>query len=97
LLFLFADTGIVSCLNLSTGEVLWKERPAGAIYGSPICVDGNLYCLTKAGKVIVIPASSSYQLAGIHELGDGSFSTPVMCQNGMIFRTFTKLILLGNS
>ena len=97
LLFLFTDNGTVACVILETGELLWKERPAGAIYGSPICVDGNLYCITKAGEVIVIRADSTYQLLGIHELGEGSFSTPVMSRSGMVFRTFTKLILLGNS
>lgn len=94
LLFLFADGGFVSCLNYATGELLWKEKPVGAIYGSPICVGGHLYCSTKDGKVIVIAADESYQLKGISELGEGSFSTPVMSKNGMIFRTFTKLKLL---
>ena len=40
LLFLFTDGGTAACLRLATGEVLWKERPAGPIYGSPICVGG---------------------------------------------------------
>ena len=97
LLFLFMDNGTVACLRLATGELLWKERPAGDLFGSPICVDGNLYCVTKAGKVLVINASSTYQLSGIHELGEGSFSTPVMCANGMVFRTFSQLILIGNN
>jgi outer membrane protein assembly factor BamB len=97
LLFLFMDNGTVACLRLATGELLWKERPAGDIFGSPICVDGNLYCMTKAGKVLVIHTNSTYQLLGIHELGEGSFSTPVMCRSGMVFRTFTQLILLGNN
>ena len=94
LLFLFMDNGTVACVVLATGELLWKERPAGAMYGSPICVDGNLYCITKAGKVVVIRADSTYQLLGIHELGDGSFSTPVMGGTGMVFRTFSQLMLL---
>jgi len=94
-LFLFTDNGTVACVRLATGEVLWKERPAGAIYGSPVCVEGNLYCITKEGKVIVAAAESEYQLKGIQDLGDGSFSTPVMCQSGMVFRTFSKLMLLG--
>ncbi len=94
LLFLFMDSGTVACVLLATGELLWKERPAGAIYGSPICVAGNLYCMTRAGRVLVIRADSSYQLLGIHELGDGTFSTPVMCSSGMVFRTFTKLIFV---
>ena len=97
LLFLFMDNGTVACVHLATGELLWKERPAGDIFGSPVCVDGNLYCMTKAGKVLVIQASSTYQLSGMNELGEGSFSTPMMCGSGMVFRTFSQLILLGNN
>ena len=96
LLFAFMDNGTVACLRLATGELLWKERPADDIFGSPICVNGNLYCMTKAGKVLVIHAKSTYQLLGIHELGEGSFSTPVMSQSGIVFRTFSQLMLLGN-
>ena len=94
LLYLFMDNGSVACVRLATGELLWKENPGGAIFGSPICVNGNLYCITKAGKVIVLDASSTYQLFGIHELGEGSFSTPVMCRSGMVFRTFSQLMLI---
>ncbi|MEN8229066.1 MAG: PQQ-binding-like beta-propeller repeat protein [Bacteroidota bacterium] len=97
MLFLFMDNGTVACVVLATGELLWKERPAGAIFGSPICVAGNLYCITKAGEVLVIGADSSYQLLGIHELGEGSFSTPVMCSSGMVLRTFSKLMMLDTS
>ncbi|RLD92040.1 MAG: hypothetical protein DRJ29_12850 [Bacteroidetes bacterium] len=96
LLFMFLDNGSVACLVLATGEVLWKKRPAGPIYGSPICVNGNLYCMTKAGKVIVLRAQSSYELLGIHTLGDESFSTPVMSNSGMVFRTFTRLMMLSS-
>jgi outer membrane protein assembly factor BamB len=96
-LYLFTDSGTLACVRLSDGELLWKERPAGAIYGSPIWVDGNLYCITKEGKVLVVGSGPSYQLKGIHDLGDESFSTPVMCEKGMVFRTFSKLILLGNN
>ncbi len=79
------------------GQLIWKERPAGTIYGSPICIDGNLYCVTKAGNVMVIRADSEYQLHGIHALGEGCFSTPVMCRSGMVFRTFSQLMVLGNN
>lgn len=97
LLFLFMDNGTVACVKLASGELLWKERPAGPLYGSPIWVGGKLYCISKAGKVIVIQADSSYTLHGIHDLGEGSYSTPVMCGSGMVFRSFSKLMLLGNS
>ncbi len=94
-LFLFMDNGTVACVRLATGELLWKERPAGAIFGSPVCVDGNLYCITKAGRVIVIHAGPEYQLSGIHDLGEGSFSTPVVCSPGIVFQTFSRLMMIG--
>jgi len=95
LLYIFMDNGTASCLRLITGELLWKERPAGAIFGSPVCVGGNLYCISKSGEVIVIQADAEYKLQGISPLGEGSFSTPVMCKSGMVFQTFSKLMLLG--
>ncbi len=94
LLYLFMDSGMVACVKLTTGELLWKERPAGAIFGSPILVGGNLYCITKDGKVLVIRAGIPYQLLGVFELGEGSFSTPVMTESGMVFRTFSQLMSL---
>lgn len=94
LLFLFMDNGTVACVRLANGELLWKEKPSAPIYGSPICVNGNLYCMTKEGKVLVIKADSTYQLLGINELGEGSFSTPLMCKYGIVFRTFTQLMMV---
>ena len=95
-LFTFMDSGTVACIELTTGRMLWKERPAGPIFGSPIYVAGNLYCLTKLGEVIIVRADPTYQLVGIHNLGEGSFSTPVMCKKSMVIRTFSKVMLFRN-
>jgi outer membrane protein assembly factor BamB len=96
LLFTFTDNGTIACTQLADGRLLWKEKPSGPLYGSPICVNGNLYCITKEGKVLVILADSTYKLLGINELGEGSFSTPVMCKSGLVLRTFTQLMMVGN-
>jgi len=95
LLFLCLDNGSVACVRFATGELIWKERPAGPLYGSPVCVNGILYILSKAGKFMVIRASQEYELLGIQELGEGSFSTPVMGASGMVLRSFSRLRLLG--
>lgn len=96
LLYLFLDNGSVACLDFATGEQLWKERPAGPTYGSPVCVNGNLYCITRAGEVMVIRAQARYELLGIYALGEESFSTPAMTGSGMLFRTFTRLMMLDS-
>jgi len=95
LLFTFHDRGDVSCLRSATGERLWKERPAGKFFGSPVCVDGKLYCMTTDGDVVVIKASETYELLGINALGETTEATPAVAGGRMYLRTYSHLFSIG--
>jgi outer membrane protein assembly factor BamB len=95
LLFLFHDQGTVSCLRADTGEVVWSEKPAGRYYGSPICVDGKLYCVTVDGNVVVLAAGPKYELLAVNPLGEKSHATPAVADGRMYLRTFSHLICIG--
>jgi outer membrane protein assembly factor BamB len=95
LLFLFHDQGTVSCLRMGTGEVVWSEKPAGRYYGSPVCVDGKLYCMTVDGDVVVLRAGPKYELLAVNPLGEKSHATPAVAGGRMYLRTFSHLICLG--
>ncbi len=95
LLFLFHDQGTVSCLRAATGEVLWSEKPAGRYYGSPVCVDGKLYCITIDGDVVVLQAGPRYELLAANPLGEKSHATPAVADGRMYLRTYSHLISIG--
>ena len=95
LLFLFLDNGNIACCNVSDGKLLWKEKPAGGYYGSPVFAGGNLYAATKDGDVVVVKASSKYQLLAVNSLGEKSYATPAVSGNTLIFRTFSHLMAVG--
>jgi outer membrane protein assembly factor BamB len=95
LLFLFHDQGTVSCLRAATGEVLWSEKPAGRYYGSPVCVDGRLYCITIDGDVVVLQAGPKYELLAANPLGEKSHATPAVADERMYLRTYSHLISIG--
>ena len=97
LLFTFHDRGDISCLRSATGEQLWREKPAGRFYGSPVCVDGKLYCITTAGEVVVIRAAPTYELLAVNPLGEKSHATPAVAGGRMYLRTYTHLISIGRS
>lgn len=40
--FLWGDDGVVTCLRVSTGEVVWRERAGGKFFGSPVAVGDRL-------------------------------------------------------
>lgn len=95
LLFTFHDQGDVSCLRLASGEVIWCEKPGGRFYGSPVWVNGLLYCINRAGEVLVIKAAPTYELVGIHPLGEKSQATPAVAGGKMYLRTYSHLICIG--
>lgn len=95
LLFSFVDNGTVGCIGLKTGEVLWREKPGGPFYASPILVGTHLVCLTKTGEALVLEAAGSYSLVSENPVGEGSFATPAVAGNRLVLRTFSSLLSLG--
>jgi len=95
LLFTFHDSGYVSCLRSATGEQLWREKPAGKFFGSPVWVNGKLYCITTSGDVVVIRAATNYELLAVNSLGERSHSTPAVTDGRIYLRTYSNLISIG--
>ncbi len=95
--FGFQDGGVVSCFRIATGEALWSQKPAGRFFGSPVCVDGKLYCITVDGDVVVLRAGPKYELLGVNPLGEKSHATPAVANGRMFLRTFSHLICIGGT
>ena len=95
LLFLWTDSGIVSCLDAATGKRHWRERVGGNYYCSPVWIDGRLYCTSKEGDVVVVAADKTFKLLAKNPLGEKSFAIPAVAHGVMYQRTQTKLFSLG--
>jgi outer membrane protein assembly factor BamB len=95
LLFLWGDTGIVTCADVATGKVHWRERAPGSYYASPVYAGDNLYGVSRTGEVVVLAAARKYKLLGRNQLGEGSHSTPAIAGGRLYLRTFSHLISVG--
>jgi outer membrane protein assembly factor BamB len=93
-LYEWSDEGIVACVDLKTGKDVWVKRVGSNFSGSPICIDGKLYCISEAGDVFVVAASPEYELLGTTSLGDPSHSTPAVANGRLFLRTFHRLACL---
>ena len=94
LLFLWGDSGTVACLQAQTGQDVWTARVGGNYSGSPICVDGKIYCVAQDGTVAVIAAGSTFKVLGKSRLGEGCHSTPAVAGGRMFIRGFQHLFCL---
>ena len=96
-LFLWSDLGVVTCARVDTGKVVWQKRAGGSgnFHGSPVCVDGRLFCADNNGTVVVLSASEKFEVLGRNELADTCRSTPAVSGGRMFVRTESRLFSVG--
>jgi len=72
LLYLVNDIGIMSCIDATSGAIVWKERLLGNYRASPIYADGRIYVANVNGVTTVIEPGRRFNLLAVNELGDGT-------------------------
>lgn len=93
--WLWSDSGIVSCLRAATGEVRYQERVGGDFFGSPVWVDGRLYGVSTAGELVVVRASDEFQVVHRYALHELCHSTPAVALGRLFIRTESHLWSFG--
>lgn len=94
--FLWSDGGVVTCIDVADGDVVWRKRVGGKFFGSPICVNGSLYCISESGDVVVLAANQTYKELARVPLDEECRSTPAVADGVMYLRTLSHLYSLGN-
>jgi outer membrane protein assembly factor BamB len=94
-MFLWSDTGIATCVERGSGNVVWQKRVGGNFYSSPVCIDGRIYCIDLAGEVVVIAASDEYKLMARNPLEQSTRATPAVSNGSLLIRTESRLISIG--
>ena len=94
-LYVVDDGGIASCLDGSTGEVVWRARLPGNFSASPVLAAGLLFIPNEVGRTYVFRAGDKFELVATNDLGDGGFATPVIAGGHIYLRTNHYLYAIG--
>ncbi len=94
-LYLWSDSGIISCVKAESGQVIWNERVGGRYFGSPICIQNRLYCMSDTGQVVVVAAEPEFKLLARNDLDEMTHATPAAVGGRLYLRTFKHLISLS--
>jgi len=97
LLFLFSDSGVVTCLDAPSGDIHWQQRVGGKFFGSPVRVADRIYCMSRDGEMVVLAAADEYRLLGKFSLEEPSNSTPAIADGVMYLRTDSHLMAIGGT
>jgi outer membrane protein assembly factor BamB len=96
LLFMAADSGVVSCLDAKSGEVKWMERVAGSCSASLLHAGDRIYLTDESGKTFVFKAGIPFELLAVNDLEERTLASPIAIQGGLVIRTESTVWRIGN-
>lgn len=93
-LYVVSDKGIMTCLDVQSGEVRWTSRLGGNFSSSPLFADGRIYVGNRDGATFVIKPGKTYELLATNQLDGRIFATPAAVDRALYLRTDTTLYKL---
>jgi outer membrane protein assembly factor BamB len=99
-LYIISDNGILTRLDLTTGEQSYRTRVKGTeadFTTSPWAYNGHLFFASEQGDVFVVPAGEQYTLSHVNSMGELAMASPALVGERLLFRTESKLVSIRNA
>jgi outer membrane protein assembly factor BamB len=90
---------IVTCLEATTGRVVWQGRLGIArqegFSASPVAVDGKVFFTNDEGETFVLRAGPKFDLMHVNRIGEPTLASPALVDGRWYIRTDRQLYAVG--
>ena len=93
-LFSTMTNGTVHCINVATGEILWKEN-LGKQYPSPVLADGLVYMPNDEGVITLIKPGPVFEAIAKNSIGEHMNASPAISNGKIYLRGDKHLFCIG--
>ena len=87
LLFMAADNGVVSCLDVKTGDLIWMERGGGSCSSSLLFANELIYLTDETGETFIFDAKENFRLKFQNKLGERTLASHMVLEHSILIRT----------
>jgi len=95
-IYMVNEPGFAQCINLKTGEKLWRERLGGGTWSSLLLADGKFYNVDKGGRTSIFAAQPKFaKLSEDNRLGEPTNASIAVSQGNLYIRTYQHLWCIG--
>lgn len=97
-IYLIADNGVLSCLDINSGEIRWSSRLGGNYSASPLVANGRLYFCSHEGKTTIVrPNPNKLEVIAENELDGQLMASPVPSDGAIFLRSDSHLYRIEES
>jgi len=91
-----SDQGVVSCLDLQSGEAHYRERLGGNFSASPLHANGHLLFCSRTGEVSVVAPGPQWHEPARNQLDAGVLASPAVYRDSLVIRTQKSLYVIAD-
>ena len=90
-LYYISDTGVLSCVDATTGKMIWQQRLGGNYSASPVFADGRIYTLSEEGMTTVFAPGKTFQKLATNRLDGTTLASIAISDRSLFIRSDTHL------
>lgn len=94
-LYMVANNGVCTCLDVNSGQELWQHRLEGTFTASPLVAGQRIYFCNEEGTTTVLEAADAVQIVAVSQLAEGLRASPAVADGTLFLRTFGFLYAIG--
>jgi outer membrane protein assembly factor BamB len=95
-LYIAADNGIATCIDVRTGDRIWRNRLASRdMKSSPLGADGHVYFFGLDGQCTVVNAAREFRIVATNSLDDHFTASPAVSNGRIYIRGKKSLYAIG--
>ena len=91
LIYMISDTGIATCVEAKSGDVVWQRRIGGEYSASPVYADGKVWFFSEDGKTTVVEAGRTFRSLAENHLDEGFLASAAVVGKAFYLRSRTHL------
>lgn len=95
LVYMLSTGGVLSCMDIKDGKVVWEKDLEEAFQSSPSIVGGKLVLLSEKGNLIAAETGREYKEISRSKLGEKCFASPAFADGRMYIRGNKNLYCIG--
>lgn len=88
--------GVLSAVDLATGESQWQKRIGGQYWATPVAVGSYLYLFEEDGTGRVVSLAEKGKVLSEHDFGESILGSPAVAPGAMYVRGVSHLWKLSN-
>jgi outer membrane protein assembly factor BamB len=95
-LYLMADMGVLTSIDLVSGKERWRERLKGNYSASPTLAGGLVYVTNEEGTTTVFEPGPALNAIATNQIAGRTLASPAFVGEAIYLRSDTHLYCIGN-